>query len=255
MADKKIVKRIEHEAGELAESGWRLANKDRYVLVFALVMITILLNAFLTQSAVGMILFAMSLLLTLVVSLVTSNSERRTVAVAGIAVALLFAGAVVAQWLGMSALGRIAFKLATVATCLVVPVVIGRRVVQHPRVTLNTVAGAADIYLLFGLLFAVVYSLIGDVVLFWYPSLVANITSTTTPAQAFFLGGRVPVPSDFIYYSFVTLTTVGYGDLTASTGIGRMLSVTEALVGQLYLVTVVAILVSNLGRDRTPVSE
>jgi len=58
-----------------------------------------------------------------------------------------------------------------------------------------------------------------------------------------------------MYYSFVTLTTVGYGDLTASTAIGRMLSVTEALVGQLYLVTVVAILVSNMGRSRNPASE
>ena len=255
MQDKRIVERIESEAGELAATGWRLANKDRYVLVFVLVMITILLNAFLTQSAVGMILFAMSLLLTLVVTLVTSNSERRTVVLAGAGVAVLFAVAVVGQMLGMATIGRIGFKLATVATCLVVPFVIGRRVVQHPRVTLNTVAGAADIYLLFGLLFAVVYSLIGDVVLFWYPSLVANLTTTTTPAQAFFLGGRVAVASDFVYYSFVTLTTVGYGDLTASTGIGRMLSVTEALVGQLYLVTVVAILVSNLGRHRKLASE
>jgi hypothetical protein len=252
---KGMVGRIEREAEEIAESGWRLANKDRYVLVFVLVMITILLNAFLTQNALGMVLFAMSLLLTLVVTLVTSNSERRTVVVVGAVVALLYVVAVAAQLLGLSAVARIGFKLATAATCLVVPLVIGHRVVQHPRVTLNTVAGAADIYLLFGLLFAVVYSLIGDVVLFWFPALVTNLTSATTPAQAFFLGARTPVPSDFVYYSFVTLTTVGYGDLTASTGIGRMLSVAEALVGQLYLVTVVAILVSNLGRDRTPAPE
>ncbi len=252
MQDKRIVERIESEAEELAERGWRLANNDRYVLVFVLVMMTILLNAFLTQNAVGMVLFAMSLTLTLVVTLVTSNSERRTVVVTGVVVAGLFGAAVVAQALGIGTGGRVAFKLATVATCFLVPVIIGRRVVQHPRVTLNTVAGAADIYLMFGLLFAVVYSLIGDVVLIWYPSLVANAGPGTTAAQAFFLGGRTPIASDFIYYSFVTLTTVGYGDLTASTGIGRMLSVTEALVGQLYLVTVVAILVSNLGRDRTP---
>jgi len=58
--------------------------------------------------------------------------------------------------------------------------------------------------------------------------------------------------SDFIYCSFVPLTTVGYGDLSESTGIGRMLAVTAALVDQLSLVTVAAILVSNLGRDRTP---
>ena len=155
----------------------------------------------------------------------------------------------------MAMISRICFQVAAVAACLIVPFVIGRRIALHPRVTLNTVAGAADIYLLFGLLFAVVYSLVGDVVLLWYPSLVANIGPTTTAAQAFFIAGRPPLPSDFMYYSFVTLTTVGYGDLTASTAIGRMLSVTEALVGQLYLVTVVAILVSNMGRSRNPASE
>ncbi len=255
MGDKHVIKRLEEDAEELAASGWRLANKDRYVLVFVLVMITILTNAFLTENAGGTILFGLSLTLTLIVTLVTSDSRRRTVVVAGGVVAVAFAGAVVAQLLGMAEIGRIGFKLATIATCLVVPYVIGHRVVEHPRVTLNTVAGAADIYLLFGLLFAVIYSLVGDILLLWYPSLVANLGPTTTAAQAFFLGGRVPVPSDFAYYSFVTLTTVGYGDLTASTGIGRMLSVTEALVGQLYLVTVVAVLVSNMGKGRTAVSE
>ena len=255
MGDKDMIERIEEEAEELAASGWRLANKDRYVLVFVLVMITILTNAFLTQNAGGTILFAMSLTLTLVVTLVTSNSRRRTVVIAGGVVAAAFAVAVVAQRLGLMEIGRIGFKLATVATCLIVPYVIGSRVVRHPRVTLNTVAGAADIYLLFGLLFAVIYSLVGDVILLWYPSLVTGVGPTTTAAQAFFLGGRIPLPSDFVYYSFVTLTTVGYGDLTASTGLGRMLSVTEALIGQLYLVTVVAVLVSNMGKGRTAASE
>ncbi|MEI7814522.1 MAG: potassium channel family protein [Coriobacteriia bacterium] len=252
MPDKKIATRIEDEAEELAVSGWRLANEDRYVLVFALIIVTILLNALPAQNAVGTFLFGMSLTLTLIVTLVTSNSKRRTIVVAGGLVVLLFAATVVTQMLGMAMISRICFQVAAVAACLIVPFVIGRRIALHPRVTLNTVAGAADIYLLFGLLFAVVYSLVGDVVLLWYPSLVANIGPTTTAAQAFFIAGRPPLPSDFMYYSFVTLTTVGYGDLTASTAIGRMLSVTEALVGQLYLVTVVAILVSNMGRSRNP---
>jgi hypothetical protein len=55
---------------------------------------------------------------------------------------------------------------------------------------------------------------------------------------------------DFVYYSFVTMTTLGYGDLTARANLGRMLSVTEALFGQLYLVSVVAVLVANIGRQR-----
>ena len=46
------------------------------------------------------------------------------------------------------------------------------------------------------------------------------------------------------------MSTVGYGDLTARGDLGRMLAVTEALIGQLYLVTIVALLVGNLGRAR-----
>ena len=48
------------------------------------------------------------------------------------------------------------------------------------------------------------------------------------------------------YFSFSTLTTVGFGDLTARSDLGRTLAVLEALVGQLYLVTVVSVGVSNL---------
>jgi hypothetical protein len=49
------------------------------------------------------------------------------------------------------------------------------------------------------------------------------------------------------------LTTVGYGDLTAVTNLGHTLSVSEALLGQIYLVTIVSLIVGNLGRRRNPV--
>jgi hypothetical protein len=58
--------------------------------------------------------------------------------------------------------------------------------------------------------------------------------------------------ADYLYFSFVTQTTVGYGDFTAAGGFGRALAVVEALIGQLYLVTVIALLVSNLGRRGQP---
>ena len=56
--------------------------------------------------------------------------------------------------------------------------------------------------------------------------------------------------SQCLYFSFTTLTTVGYGDLTARTDLGHTLAVFEALIGQIYLVTVVSLIVSNLGRAR-----
>ena len=54
--------------------------------------------------------------------------------------------------------------------------------------------------------------------------------------------------SDFLYFSFASLTTTGYGDLTAATNVGRSFAITEALIGQIYLVTVVALIVGNIGR-------
>jgi hypothetical protein len=52
---------------------------------------------------------------------------------------------------------------------------------------------------------------------------------------------------DYLYFSLVTITTVGYGDLTAAGNVGRMAAVFEAVLGQLYLITVVALVVQNLG--------
>ncbi len=62
----------------------------------------------------------------------------------------------------------------------------------------------------------------------------------------FFADGATPTLSSLQYFSFTTLTTVGYGDLAPATRLGRSLAITEALVGQIYLVTVVALLVGNV---------
>jgi hypothetical protein len=51
-----------------------------------------------------------------------------------------------------------------------------------------------------------------------------------------------------LYFSFVTLATLGYGDYTPAGNLGHALAVLEALIGQLYLVTVVAVVVTRLGR-------
>jgi hypothetical protein len=62
----------------------------------------------------------------------------------------------------------------------------------------------------------------------------------------FFAAGVDATPTRCVYFSFTTLTTVGYGDLTARSDLGHTLAVTEALLGQLYLVTVVSVGVANL---------
>jgi hypothetical protein len=115
------------------------------------------------------------------------------------------------------------------------PVAIVRRLLAELRITASTVLGALCVYLIGGLLFAYLFSLI-------------NVHDQ----GHFFVQVTNPPSVDFLYFSMVTLTTLGYGDFTASETLGKMLAVTEALAGQLYLVSVVAVLVSNLGHERTP---
>jgi hypothetical protein len=99
------------------------------------------------------------------------------------------------------------------------------------RVRLPTMFGVLCIYLLLGMIFGAAYGAIDDL---------GSESFFGVPAQG--------TTSDFLYFSFATLTTVGYGDLTAATDLGRSLAITEALIGQIYLVTVVALIVGNLAR-------
>ncbi len=115
-------------------------------------------------------------------------------------------------------------------------VVIGvvRSLRAHSGVTIEAVFGVLCFYLLVGMLFALVYGTIDRL------------------AHGFFVNGAPATPSNCLYFSFTTLTTVGYGDLTAKSNLGHTLSVSEALLGQIYLVTVVSVLVSNLRRPERP---
>jgi hypothetical protein len=93
------------------------------------------------------------------------------------------------------------------------------------------VLGALAIYLLIGLTYAYLYPII-----------------SAATNQPFFVQTTTPNAVDYVYFSYVTLTTVGFGDFTAATSVGRMVAVSEALTGQLYLVSAVALLVGNIGR-------
>jgi hypothetical protein len=99
------------------------------------------------------------------------------------------------------------------------------------QVRLEAVMGVLALYVLLGMLFAFTYGAI---------DLLGN--------AAFFADGQTATVSHCLYFSFTTLTTVGYGDFVATTDLGRTLAVFEALLGQIYLVTVVSLIVSNLGR-------
>lgn len=145
-----------------------------------------------------------------------------TVGVAGSALALFGT-----EEFGDSAAGIVAF-LFVVLTPPAIVIGVLKQFREKGNVTIHSMFGVLCLYLLIGLLFAVAYAVIHEV-------------GTTD----FFTSGRAG-RDDFLYFSYATLTTVGYGDLVAATNLGRSLAITEALLGQIYLVTVVALIVSRL---------
>lgn len=125
--------------------------------------------------------------------------------------------------------GTAALLLALITAALLASLVRGvARLVRTHGVNARAVAGALAVYLLVGLIFA------------WVIALVADVSSVPYFAQHTDadLSGRV-------YFSFSVLTTTGFGDLTAGTGLGRGLAVLEMLTGQIYLVTVIGVLVGS----------
>lgn len=109
------------------------------------------------------------------------------------------------------------------------------RVLRHERVTHETVFGALCSYVLVGLLFAFAY-----------------LALDAVRDSPFFVQEGAHVASEYLYFSFVTLTTLGFGDLSPAVGLPQALTALEALVGQVFLVTLVARLVTLWVRQDTP---
>ena len=107
------------------------------------------------------------------------------------------------------------------------------RIARHEHVTFQTVMGGVASYALIAFVMAAVFHSL------------ALLTGTNS------LNG-VSAAGDYIYFSFVTLTTLGYGDITPATEIAKRLAAVEAFVGQVFLITLVARLVSLWGRRVRP---
>lgn len=120
-------------------------------------------------------------------------------------------------------------------------VMIVRRIFEHDRVTLQQVIAALAAYLETALVFAFVY---------------AGVDSFS---DGRLLNGDLAVGAsggpEYLYFSVVTMTTLGYGDLTPATQAARTLVMVETLFGQIFLVVLVAYLVGSLGRRRPQVLE
>lgn len=208
---------------------WRRAREpDAYGVVLLAVLLSLVgtgLGGF--GAAAAAVLLALTLLFAVHTAGYPTRLVRAAVPLGAVAVAGELAGAVTGSRL-LTIVGAALTLLLVAAT---IALVLGR-VGRSPRVTLATIAAALSVYLLVGVGYADAFGLIGAI------------------HAPFFAGDGPDRPVDYLYFSLITITTTGYGDFTARGGLGRMVAASEAVLGQLYLVTVVAMAVANIGRAR-----
>ena len=108
-----------------------------------------------------------------------------------------------------------------------------RHLFQEGPITLNRLMGGICIYILLGMCWSIIYMYL----IWWQPDAFAGAVLDTPDNPVFW---------DMIYFSFVTLTTLGYGDITPAEPMARALAYTEAVVGQLYIAILIGTLVGNI---------
>jgi hypothetical protein len=219
------------EPGETRRQAARrlLGRQDDFGVALVLILLTVTVFAA-AEGKVGQLASVALSGGTLLFVLHTAGARGRTFRAAATVVGVAILAAAAAYYAG-SAVPTATAGLVGLLLAVVAPIVILRRIVLSPTITIRLVLGALAIYLLLGLAYAYLFPLVA--------------TLTNAP---FFVQTSSPDATDYIYFSYTTLATIGFGDYTAATSLGRMASVSEGLVGQLYLVSAVALLVGNVGR-------
>jgi hypothetical protein len=174
--------------------------------------------------------------LTLLVALRASRVRTAIMRVAT-AIVLIAVASAIGAYVGFGVLGAAAAHTLTLLLIGFAPLAIVHGVIvdfrEQGQISLHTMFGVLCVYLLIGSIFAFVFGVLDSL--------------SATP---FFAQHAAASTHNLLYFSFVTITTTGYGDLTAATDVGQSFAIAEALTGQIYLVTVVAAIVGGL-RGRT----
>jgi len=235
MIEPEEIEPEEREAevrGELPRTRFRLVEDNYFLVLVATVIAFILVGLFSTFTfarALGLVVMGALFFLTMRVSRPHPGSKRLAAWLIPPILVVIVAAIVTGTH---SVVGSIA-SILSAAFVIACTVVIARRLGQHRRITVQTVMGTLCIYLFVGLLFGLLFGvieLLGD--------------------GPFFVQTDRPTGVDFVYFSLITITTTGFGDLSPASELGRMMAAVEAVLGNLYLVTIVALFVSNLGRTR-----
>jgi len=183
------------------------------------------------ESALASMLVGITLLLALRASGLAKRLQRIADLVVIVVVSSVSFLAVVTTFTDLVPEPATAAPLLVVLLAIVAPMAIIRRLVQHREVTRGTLLGAISGYLLLPIAFFYVF-----------------IASTSITRMPFF--ETTQPTTSYMYFSLTTITTTGYGDLTAASPFGRLLAMAEAVTGQVYLVTFVAMLVGLFAANR-----
>jgi Ion channel len=181
------------------------------------------------QRAVGTVLVGATLLVALYAAEVPARWLRIIVVVVAVIVGVIVVASVAGKGSTVEGIAAIVNGLLIAFAPPAVVVGVYRNMASTGGVTVTVVFGVLCMYLLIGLLFAFTY-----------------VALQNLGGAPFFANGAAADSPRSLYFSFATMTTVGYGDYTARSNLGHTLSVSEALIGQIYLVTIVAAIVGRL---------
>ncbi len=203
------------------------SRPGRYGALLVLLIASYLLSALIKKhwiEAVQVVLFTVVVLLALRSASIPRRAVRLVLLAAVVGLPVMFV-------LSFSTVtGDVGSGIADLWTALVLlaaAVMIVRRVLAFGTVTLQSIYGALSAYLVLGFMFAAVFAAIYHF-----------------SGDTFFVSGEQANTQTFQYFSYTTLTTLGYGDFTAYSNSGRAVAVLEALTGQVFLATLVARLVA-----------
>jgi Ion channel len=215
-------------------------HRERYGVLLGAIIIAFAVQGIAEPAAWEEVLTSILLGVTLLLAFFAADAKpavlRPTVVVVAGLVALSIVEAVNGN--GDGAAARVANALLVILAPPAIIVGVVRSLRARQAVTLEAVFGVLCVYILVGMFYSYLYGSIDHL-----------------GGSPFFATGQPATVAHCLYFSFTSLTTVGYGDLTARTNLGHTLSVSEALVGQIYLVTVVSLIVANLGRSRPRAQE
>ena len=205
----------------------------KYFLLFIIAFITVILNPLFHYFGFG--LFLLDLLLTLIVISGINLAASKTELAFSLIIGLI---AIIIAWFSNPSVSLTTSPLALLEYIflfiffLYLTIRLIRQVVRSTKVTKNTLYGALTGYLLIGIMGASIASTIERLV----PGSFALSVQTNDYATQLQL---------FLYYSFITLSTLGYGDITTLTPAAQSLSIALSLMGQIYLTVLLAILVGK----------